>query len=80
MPPCGEKRRKIWNGKSVVIVLAAGTVDMLLPSRRRHEGLSGNKDVSRFMFLLEMCSDFRMVRFDIPDQPSKKPAGLKIIS
>lgn len=80
MLACGEKRRKIWNGKSVVMVLAAGTVDMLLRSRRRHEGLSGNKDVSRFMFLLEMCGDLRMVRFDIPDQPSKKPAGLKILS
>ena len=80
MPPCGEKRRKVWNGKSVVMVLAAGTVDMLLRSRRGHEGLSWEKDVSRFMSLLEMRSDLRMVRFDIPDQPSKKPAGLKIIS
>lgn len=62
------------------MVLAAGTVGMLLGSWRGHEGLSRDKDVSRFMFLLEMCGDLWMVSFYITDQPAKKPAGLKIIS
>jgi hypothetical protein len=62
------------------MVLAAGTMDMLLRSRRGHEGLPWNENVSRFMFLLEMRGDLRVVRFDITDQPSQKPAGLKIVS
>lgn len=62
------------------MVLTAGTVDMLFRGRWGYEGLSWDKDVSRFMFLLEMCRDLRMVGFYITDQPSKKPAGLKIVS
>ena len=62
------------------MVLAAGTVDMRLLSRRGHEGLSWDKDVSRFMFLLEMCGDLWMVGFYVTDQPPKKPAGLKVVS
>jgi len=62
------------------MVFATRTVDMRLLRRRGHEGLSRDEDVSRFMFFLEMCGDLRMVRFYIPDQPSKKPAGLKIVS
>lgn len=62
------------------MVLAAGTVDMLLLSRWGHEGLSWDEDVSRFMFLLEMCGDLRVVRFYVTDQPPEKPAGLKIVS
>jgi hypothetical protein len=42
--------------------------------------LAWKKDVSRLMLLLQVIGDLRMMRFDIPDQPSKKPAGLKILS
>ena len=36
--------------------------------------------MSGFVLLLEMIGDFRMVYFDITDQSSQKPAGLKLLS
>ena len=45
------------------MVLDSRAVGMLLRGGRRHEGLSREKNMYRFMFLLEMCSDLRMVLF-----------------
>lgn len=63
-----------------MVMVAARTVGVLLRSRYRHEGLSWKENVSWLVLLLEMIGNFRMVRFDIADQPSEKSIGLEILS